>query len=200
MIGVVDYGVGNLKSIVNGMLFSQIDEVMLVSDPSGFSYCDKIVLPGVGAFREAMKRLKATGFDQAIKEQVAGGKPLLGICLGMQLLASRSFEGGETEGLGLIPGEVRRIDWQGVNVPHMGWNAVRHPAGGLFEGISDGSDFYFVHSYHFVPDAAESVSSTTDYGENFVSGVQAGNVHGCQFHPEKSQRDGLTLLRNFMEL
>jgi len=200
MIGIVDYGVGNLKSILNGMLFDKADDVCLISDPTDLGGCDKILLPGVGAFREAMSRLVDMGFDVVLKEQVAKGVPLLGICLGMQLLASKSYEGGETPGLDLISGEVTRIDWEGVNVPHMGWNSVEHDGTGLFVGVKNGSDFYFVHSYHFVPDSNAAIVSTTDYGERFVSSVWFENVYGVQFHPEKSQRDGLRILRNFIEL
>ena len=200
MIGIVDYGVGNLKSLLNGMRFHEVAEVGLVSDPSGLDRCDKILLPGVGAFGEAMSRLAEKGFDEALKEQVAKGKSLLGICLGMQLLASKSYEGGETEGLGLIGGEVVRIDWGDVNVPHMGWNSVVHNNDDLFADVEKGADFYFVHSYHFVPDSDSAVISTTDYKETFVSSVRQNNVYGVQFHPEKSQRDGLKVLRNFMEL
>jgi glutamine amidotransferase len=200
MIGIVDYGVGNLKSLLNGMLFHEVAEVGLVSDPAELDRCDKILLPGVGAFGEAMSRLVERGFDEALKEQVSKGKYLLGICLGMQLLASKSYEGGETAGLDLIGGEVVRIDWEGVNVPHMGWNSVAHNGDDLFAGVEKGADFYFVHSYHFVPDDELSVISTTDYKETFVSSVRHDNVYGLQFHPEKSQRDGLKVLRNFMEL
>lgn len=200
MIGIVDYGVGNLKSILNGMLFDKADDVCLISDPTDLGGCDKILLPGVGAFREAMSRLVDMGFDVVLKEQVAKGVPLLGICLGMQLLASKSYEGGETPGLDLISGEVTRIDWEGVNVPHMGWNSVEHDGTDLFVGVKNGSDFYFVHSYHFVPDSNAAIVSTTDYGERFVSSVWFENVYGVQFHPEKSQRDGLRILRNFIEL
>ena len=200
MIGIVDYGVGNLKSIVNGMLYSNIDVVQLVSKPSDLSKYDKIVLPGVGAFREAMKRLTSSGFDMVIKEQVDNNVPLLGICLGMQLLASKSYEGGETSGLDLIKGTVNKIDWDGAKVPHMGWNSVRHSDSDLYTGVPDLSDFYFVHSYHFVPDSSDVVISTTDYGERFVSSIHSGNIYGVQFHPEKSQADGLRVLRNFMEL
>jgi len=172
----------------------------MVSNPSDLGECDKILLPGVGAFMEAMSRLVDRGFDVVLKTQVANGIPLLGICLGMQLLASKSYEGGETQGLGLIRGSVTRIDWDGVNVPHMGWNSVEHAGNGLFAGVKKGADFYFVHSYHFVPDSDAAILSTTDYGERLVSSVRFENVYGVQFHPEKSQRDGLMVLRNFMEL
>jgi len=200
MIGIVDYGVGNLKSLLNGMQFDRVDDVRLISTPQELNDCNKILLPGVGAFKEAMSRLSDRGFVDVLKERVEQGVPLLGICLGMQFLATKSFEGGETAGLGLIKGEVIRIDWDGVNVPHMGWNSVAHNDDSLFDGVEKGSDFYFVHSYHFVPEDKSLIMSTTDYGTKFVSGVKKGNVYGVQFHPEKSQRDGLKVLRNFMGL
>ena len=200
MIGIVDYDIGNLKSILNGLLYNEIEEARLISNPSELSQCDKIILPGVGAFREAMSRLTSSGFDQVIKEQVKKRVPLLGICLGMQLLASKSYEGGEEGGLDLIKGVVNKIEWDNAKVPHMGWNSIQHSNSPLYSGIENGADFYFVHSYHFIPEDKKVVMSTTDYGERFVSSIQSGNIYGVQFHPEKSQSDGLKVLRNFMEL
>ena len=201
MIGIVDYGIGNIKSIFNSFQFNNDGnkyKISLVSSKQEIAGCEKIILPGVGAFGESMNRLHERDLVGVIKDCVSNNVPLLGVCLGMQLLASKSFEGGEIDGLGLIDGKVIKIDWSGVNIPHMGWNSVVHDNNKLFNGIENNSDFYFVHSYHFVPSNKDEILSTTDYGERFVSGIRKGNIYGVQFHPEKSQRDGLRLLRNFM--
>jgi len=201
MIGIVDYGIGNIKSIFNSLQFNNDGnkyKISLVSSKQEIAGCEKIILPGVGAFGESMNRLHERDLVGVIKDCVSNNVPLLGVCLGMQLLASKSFEGGEIDGLGLIDGKVIKIDWSGVNIPHMGWNSVVHDNNKLFNGIENNSDFYFVHSYHFVPSNKDEILSTTDYGERFVSGIRKGNIYGVQFHPEKSQRDGLRLLRNFM--
>ena len=196
-IVIVDYGMGNLKSIQRG-LEKVGANVTLSLDPDVLSKASHLVLPGVGAFGESMNWLHERDLVGVIKDCVSNNVPLLGVCLGMQLLASKSFEGGEIDGLGLIDGKVIKIDWSGVNIPHMGWNSVVHDNNKLFNGIENNSDFYFVHSYHFVPSNKDEILSTTDYGERFVSGIRKGNIYGVQFHPEKSQRDGLRLLRNFM--
>ena len=147
-----------------------------------------------------MNRLRHLELIDAIKEQAHNNVPLLGVCLGMQLLASKSYEDGEIEGLNLIQGEVVKIDWNGVNVPHMGWNSVMFNENELFVGIENSSDFYFVHSYHFVTNDKDTILSTTDYSKKFVSGVKKDNIYGLQFHPEKSQLYGLRILRNFMKM
>jgi glutamine amidotransferase len=157
----------------------------------------------VGSFADGMAHLEERGWTAALRAEVGAGKPLLGICLGMQLLASHGTEGGDTPGLDLVPGAVRRLEALGcaLRVPHVGWNAIT-PAGsggGLFAAISPGTDFYFVHSYAFVPESAEHVLARTDYGVPVVAAVARGNVFGTQFHPEKSSRAGLRLLRNFLE-
>jgi glutamine amidotransferase len=198
MIGVVDYGVGNLRSVLNALESIEAD-AELVQTPAQAREKDKIVLPGVGAFGAAMERLDEQGFAEALPELVAEGRPLLGICLGMQLLADRSTEHGDHAGLGLIPGQVVRIDTDpSLRVPHVGWNecTVLRPAP-LLEGLDDGATFYFVHSYVFETEDPEAVTATTDYGRPLTACVGGDGVHGAQFHPEKSQRDGLTLLRNF---
>jgi len=202
MIGIVDYGIGNLTSVMNALNFLDYgeQEVCLVARPEVLNACDRIILPGVGAFADAMKKINQLGFDEAIREQAQTGKPLLGICLGMQLLGSSSDEGGATAGLGLIPGHVEKISWDGVKVPHMGWNSVEYQSDdSLFTSIPNHSDFYFVHSYHFVAGDEYSVG-TTSYGEKFTSIIRNANVCGVQFHPEKSQKYGLALLKNFIEL
>jgi glutamine amidotransferase len=155
------------------------------------------VLPGVGAFRDAAANLESSGLRDVLLERVAGGVPLLGICLGMQLFASVGLEDGEWEGLGLVPGRCERLPG-GVKVPHIGWNTVAYPRPSrLFDGIEDGSAFYFVHSYHVAPDDRASIIGITEHGIPFAAAVESGNLYGVQFHPEKSSDRGLALLRNF---
>lgn len=196
-IGIVDIGIGNLGSLQNALHSQGWDSVM-VSDPGGFEDLTHLILPGVGAFSAAVKRLKDRGLFDRIKEFAAQGRPIMGICLGMQLLAEQGTEGGENPGLGLIPGRVVPIRSQGLRLPHVGWNnahqAQRHP---LLEGIRNEVDFYFVHSYSFVAENSENVLAQTEYGELFPSIVGKGNVVGAQFHPEKSQANGLRLMDNF---
>lgn len=199
MIAIVDYGVGNLKNVYNAL--SRLDmESMITGDPAEIDAADAIILPGVGAFKDAMDHLVDTGLDQVIKKNVAKGKPLLGICLGMQLLFEKSYEDGEWEGLGLLPGEVVRFK-PGLKVPHMGWNQLHirkdHP---LVKGIHDGEYVYFVHSYHLDPKYSEDIVLYTDYGVDVPAVVCRDNVMGMQFHPEKSSATGIKLLKNFKEL
>ncbi len=198
-IVLVDYGMGNLRSVEKAL-----EAVGLPShrtdDPELLSKADVIVLPGVGAFKDAVKNLKLLGLWDVILEHISRGKPYLGICLGMQLLFERSYEFGEERGLGVFGGEVRLLP-PGVKVPHIGWNQVwKKKSSRLFEGIKDGEYFYFVHSYHVVPKDEGIVATTTDYGIDFVSSVEADNVFAVQFHPEKSQKVGLRLLHNFKEV
>jgi imidazole glycerol-phosphate synthase subunit HisH len=201
VIAVIDYGMGNLRSVLNALEFLGA-EGRLCASPDGLDDADKVILPGVGAFRDGVAALRERGMDEAIREQVAGGKPLLGICLGMQLLASKSYEFGEHEGLGLIAGDVERLGVNGdLRVPHVGWNILRPRAeSALFQNFPEDPTFYFVHSYHFVPSEPEVVSATTEYGKAVTACVEQGSVYGVQFHPEKSQRDGLKLLENFLSL
>ena len=198
MIAIVDYGAGNLFSVQNALAYLNIT-CCTTDDPSVLEICDGVILPGVGAFPEAMHRLHASGLVSIICEQ-AQKKPLLGICLGMQMLFERSYEFEETQGLGLIPGQVRLINSGGLKIPHMGWNdlTVLHPCA-LTEHSKNGEYVYFVHSYCVhTPD--ENVSCYTEYGERIPALVHRGFVYGAQFHPEKSGEVGLAMLKNFARL
>lgn len=202
-VAVIDSGLCNLDSVRRAVELCGGDPV-LVAEGDHFPAVDRIILPGVGAFAEAMRRLGERRLDRLLADHVREREiPFLGICLGMQLLASDGTENGNTRGLGWIDGEVRRLiprDEQ-TRVPHMGWNEVHHDGSPvLFEGIPSGTDFYFVHSYHLVCEQAGDVASTTPYCGGFASSVQRGLVFGVQFHPEKSQRHGLQLLRNFVAI
>ncbi len=200
MIAVVDYGVGNLFSLKSS--FDAIGvRAAVTSDPSVIVSADAVVLPGVGAFGDAAEKLRASGLGDAVKKEASLGKPLLGICLGMQLLFDRSFEYGEHDGLGLIPGEIRPIAHvipAGYKIPHIGWNSLRfrQPDCPLFEFIKDGDFVYFVHSY-YATECDEYVAADAEYGVPLTAAVAKGNVFGCQFHPEKSGETGLNILRAF---
>lgn len=196
MIAIVDYGVGNLRSVERACL--QVGaEARVVANPQELSAVQGIILPGVGAFGDGMARLRAAGWVPALAEWVAAGRPLLGICLGMQLLFAESEEMGQHTGLGFLPGRVRRFGG-GVKVPHVGWNQVwplrAHP---LLAGVPSGAYAYFVHSYYVEPADPADILATTDYGEPFASVVARGCILGLQFHPEKSQEVGLRMLANF---
>lgn len=201
-VAVVDYGVSNLDSVARAL--EECGAAPYVTgDPAELAHASLMVLPGVGAFADGMRNLRERGLDQALRRQVLdNGVPLLGVCLGMHLLADRGMEGGETQGLGLVPGTVLKLepDEPGTRVPHVGWNEV-HPArpSPLLEGIEDGRDFYFVHSYHLACDDPADVLATTPYCGGIASAVQRGVVAGVQFHPEKSQKAGFALLRNFVK-
>lgn len=198
MIAIVDYGAGNLFSVQNALAYLNIT-CCTTDDPAVLEICDGVILPGVGAFPEAMRRLYASGLGSIICEQ-AQKKPLLGICLGMQMLFERSYEFEETQGLGLIPGQVRLINSGGLKIPHMGWNdfTILHPCA-LTEHSKNGEYVYFVHSYCVhTPD--ENVSCYTEYGERIPALVHRGFVYGAQFHPEKSGEVGLAMLKNFARL
>ena len=199
MIAIVDYGVGNLFSLRSS--FAAIGEDGLVTaSPDALRAADKIVLPGVGAFGDAAEKLRQSGLDAVVREEAAAGKPLLGICLGMQLLFERSFEHGEHVGLGLLKGSVRRIAERippELKIPHIGWNALRFVKDSpLFSSIRQGDHVYFVHSYA-AEDCGDSLLAVTEYGAELTAAVGKDNVYGCQFHPEKSADVGLTILRNF---
>ena len=203
MIAIVDYGVGNLFSLRSSFAAIGADAVV-TSDADALRRADKILLPGVGAFGDAADKLRATGLDAAVIEQARAGKPLMGICLGMQLLFDKGFEYGEHAGLGLIPGAVRPIADvipAGLKIPHIGWNALHFPGekSPLFRYIREGDCVYFVHSF-YAADCDESVIATAEYGAPLTAAVQRGNVCGCQFHPEKSGPVGLNILRAFCEL
>lgn len=203
MIAIVDYGVGNLFSLKSS--FERVGaDAGVTSDISKLKAADKIVLPGVGAFGDAAEKLKCGGLADAVRSEAAGGKPLLGICLGMQLLLERSYEYGVHAGLGLIPGEIRPIADvipDGYKIPHIGWNALsfKGKKSPLFKYINDGDYVYFVHSFYGA-DCDASVIATTEYGAPLTAAVARGNVYGCQFHPEKSGNVGLNILRAFCEI
>ena len=201
-VAVVSYGVNNIGS-VRRALTDLGANVVIAEDPAALCHAERIVLPGVGAFGEAMARLRAAGWIEAIRREVEDHrKPLLGICLGMQMLAEASEENGIHEGLGLIPGVVRRLDSLGcgLRIPHVGWNEVRfrEPAE-LFQHIPQGTDFYFVHSYALQPAEADTVCASTPYDTWLAAAVQRGHIFGTQFHPEKSSRGGRQLLANFLQ-
>ena len=203
MIAIIDYGVGNLFSLKCS--FESIGaDICVTSDPSVIAEADRIILPGVGAFEDAAKKLRESGLDMVIKEQCATGKPLLGICLGMQLLFERSFEYGEHEGLGLINGSIRPISDvidKDLKIPHIGWNALHFgdKKDDLFKYLEEGDFVYFVHSYYGA-DCEDSVIATTEYSAELTAAVRNKNVCGVQFHPEKSERVGLAILRAFCEI
>jgi len=194
---VIDYGMGNLRSVAKALEFVGFGEVSVSCRVEEVESADILVFPGQGAFKRAMENLRRLGLIKPILSHVERGKPFLGICLGLQLLFEKSYEHGETSGLGLLEGEVVLLP-PGVKLPHIGWNQVWiEKDEGLFSGIENGSFFYFVHSYHVVPRRRNVIASTTDYGIQFVSAVQQENLWAVQFHPEKSQRKGLRLLENF---
>ena len=203
MIAVVDYGVGNLFSL-RGSLGAVGAETLVTGEAEALRRAEKIVLPGVGAFGDAAAKLRALGLDSVLREEAAKGKPLLGICLGMQLLFERSFEYGEHAGLGLIPGCVRALSGHipaDFPIPQIGWNALHLKNGGgpLLRDVREGDYVYFVHSY-YAADCEESVIADTDYGASVTAAVQRGNVYGCQFHPEKSGAVGMKILKAFCEV
>jgi glutamine amidotransferase len=197
VIAIVDYGMGNLRSAEKGFEHAGVTDVAVTSDPAVIGAADGIVLPGVGAFRDAAATLRDSGIADLLRERTAEGVPFLGICLGMQLLADVGFEDGEWQGLGMVPGTCERLP-EGVKVPHIGWNTVSYPRESpLFEGIPEGSAFYFVHSFRLKPSDPDAVIGVTEYGTSFAAAVQAGDVFAVQFHPEKSSDIGLRLLGNF---
>lgn len=195
MIAIVDYGMGNLRSVQKAFEYLGYDAA-ITDQGKALENASHIVLPGVGAFRDAIAALKAKDLDGMIKKEVAEGKPFLGICLGMQMLFDRSSEDGEYEGLGLIGGEVVRFDTD-LKIPHIGWNTLYYnKRTALFDGIDD-NYFYFVHSYHAAKVANEDIETTCVYGYEFVASVNRDNIWGVQFHPEKSGDTGLKVLKNF---
>lgn len=206
MIAIVDYGMGNLRSVQKG--FEKIGaEAVVTSDPRVVLEADKVVLPGVGAFRDCMRNLEEGGFVDPLLKVIASGRPFLGICVGMQLLFTDSVEFGLYSGLNVIPGHVLRfpdqmsVAGERLPVPQMGWNQLsfkKNPD--VFESIPDGSNVYFVHSYYVKPDDDAVIASTTDYGIEFCSSIWKDNIVATQFHPEKSQEIGLRILKNFAEL
>ncbi|MEW6358856.1 MAG: imidazole glycerol phosphate synthase subunit HisH [Planctomycetota bacterium] len=200
MIAIIDYGTGNLRSVQKAFESLGADAA-LATDAASLRKAEKIVLPGVSAFKDAMDGLAGLGLVEPLKEEIARGKPFLGICIGLQILFTKSHEDGEHEGLNVIEGEVVRFSAPGVKVPHMGWNKLeRRVNAPLLAGIPDGAHMYFAHSYHGVPADPGVLATQTEHGERFASSVWKDNVFATQFHPEKSQRYGLQLLKNFVEV
>ena len=199
MVGIIDYGVGNLFSLRSSFAAIGV-EAFVSGDASELAKADRLILPGVGAFGDAAEKLRQSGLDAFVREQAASGKPLMGICLGMQLLFEKSFEYGEHQGLGLLKGQV--VGMAGklpaeLKIPHMGWNALSltKPA----KLLKDGSYVYFVHSF-YAENCEDSVAAVTDYGIPITAAVEQGNIFGCQFHPEKSGNVGLEILKKFCEV
>lgn len=200
MIGIVDYGMGNLASVANALEYIGFDSEIF-DEAEKIDDCERLVLPGVGSFNAAMEALVEKGWDQAIVNYASSGRPVLGICLGMQLLFESGDEHGPTAGLGLIPGEVKLLEPESPNkVPHVGWNSlISVQDHSLLKRYKPGVDLYFVHSYQVMPKSEDDVIAKCDFGGEFVSAVAKGNVAGMQFHPEKSQPYGLKILENFVD-
>lgn len=206
MIAIIDYGAGNLRSVRNTLMYLGVTEIVTATMPDQLGGADKVVLPGVGAFGAGMAALRRAGFEQPLKDYVAAGGPLIGICLGMQYLFQTSDEMGTHQGLGLLPGRVTRfpeapLSAQGLKIPHMGWNQLHiqqpHP---LLNDVPSGGYAYFVHSYYVEAGDPRDVLATTDYGIHFATIVGRDNVFGIQPHPEKSQVVGQQILKNFLEI
>lgn len=201
-LAIINYGMGNLGSVRRSFEELNVDAI-IASDPAQLQESDRIVLPGVGSFAEGMSNLLERGWVEPLTDAVhQQHKPLLGICLGMQMLADTGTEGGHIKGLGFIPGKVQKLDDLGCNlrIPHVGWNEVQQVAeDALFDGIRDASDFYFVHSYAFVPTDTKHLIATAPYGVPVTAVVKNANIYGCQFHPEKSSKAGRRLLQNFLK-
>jgi glutamine amidotransferase len=199
MITIIDYGAGNLRSVVNAI--SRLGyEARVTTSPAEVLKARAVILPGVGAAADTMANLRQQGLDEPIRQFVAGGKPFLGVCIGMQVLLSDTEEGGNHQCLGIIPGRVRKFA-PGLKVPHMGWNQLKqkkaHP---IFEGIADGANFYFVHSYYVEPEDKGLVAGETEYGVAFCSVIAKDNLIATQFHPEKSGEVGLKIYDNFIRM
>jgi len=208
MIAVIDYGMGNLRSVQKALEFIGA-KVIVTHDPDLILNADSVVLPGVGAFKDCMVNLNKLKLIDPIRKFIDGGKPFLGICLGLQVLFEESEEYGPVAGLGILPGKVVKfIDGSSdekngslIKIPHMGWNKIKVKKDSpLFEGVGDGSYFYFVHSYYVVPEDQNMIATVTNYGVEFVSGIQHKNIYAFQFHPEKSQTLGLSILERFSNL
>lgn len=206
MLTIIDYGIGNLRSIEKA--FEQVGaSVQRTDDPKALADASRLVLPGVGAFGACISEIRRRDLEEPILDAVAAGTPLLGVCVGMQLLFEEGHEKGVHEGLGLLPGQVRHFHdaldepLNGLTIPHMGWNTIEPTRShALLDGMGEAAYVYFVHSYHAVPDQEEDVLATTNYGHTFPSVVQRDHVYGVQFHPEKSQEAGLRLLENFARM
>ena len=201
MIAIIDYDAGNLKSVEKALLYLGQD-VLVTRDREKILSADKVILPGVGNFGDAMEKLKGYGLEEVIRETARQGKPFLGTCLGLQLLFERSAEAPGVEGLGILKGEILRIpDREDLKVPHIGWNSLKlQNQGRLFAGLEEEPYVYFVHSYYLKAADPQIVKAVTEYGVRIDASVESGNVFACQFHPEKSSRTGLKILKNFAEL
>ena len=199
MIILIDYGVGNLYSVAKAVA-SVGGDVKISSSDDDLKRANKIILPGVGAFGDCMKNLEATGLIPTIKREVSAGKPLLGICVGLQILFAGSEESPNVDGLKIFSGQVKRIQAGDLKIPHMGWNSIKFGGSKLFAGLSGTPYFYFVHSYHAVPDDKKIIAATTTYGEEVTAALEFENIFATQFHPEKSGDVGLQVLKNFVEL
>lgn len=205
MIAIVDYGVGNIFSLCSSFKYIGAD-IELTSDVSTIKKADKVIFPGVGAFRDAQNKLRATGLDKVVIDEAKSGKPFLGICLGMQMMLTKSYEFGEYQGLNIIPGQVVSMEGvvpQSYKIPHIGWNKLifpkEKPKSPIFRYVNEGEHVYFVHSY-YCTDCAPDTIATTEYGAELTAAIARDNVFGVQFHPEKSGEVGLNILRAFNEL
>ena len=201
MIAIIDYDAGNMKSVEKALDFLGADKV-ITGDPETILSAEKVILPGVGSFGSAMEKLNERGLDRTVKEVALRGTPLLGICLGLQMLFDSSEEAPGVPGLSILPGKIIKFPSDmGLKVPHMGWNSLSFPKKGrLFRGINEGAFVYFVHSYYLKAENEEDIAAISEYGVKFHASVERGNIFGCQFHPEKSSDTGLAILRNFLEL
>lgn len=199
MTAIIDYDAGNIKSVEKALL-KLGEEAIITRDRETILHADRVILPGVGAFGDAMNKLRSYGLEEVIQEVVHKGIPFLGICLGLQLMFERSDESDGVKGLGLLPGEVLRIpDAEGIKVPHIGWNSLKFPnKGRLFQGIQEGAYVYFVHSYYLKAKEEDIVTASAEYGTLIHASVEKDNIFACQFHPEKSSEVGLSILKNFI--
>lgn len=199
MLALIDYGVGNLHSVAKA--FERVGgDVKLTCAAADIELADKIILPGVGAFGDCMKNLEATGLIPTIKAQIAAGKPILGICVGLQILFEGSEESPNVAGLKIFSGRVKRICSGELKIPHMGWNSIKFGGSKLFKGLSGEPYYYFVHSYHAAPDDKSIIAATTIYGETVTAAIERDNIFATQFHPEKSGDVGLHVLKNFLDV
>ncbi|MDE6201961.1 MAG: imidazole glycerol phosphate synthase subunit HisH [Lachnospiraceae bacterium] len=199
MTAIIDYDAGNIKSVEKALL-KLGEEAVITRDREVILHADRVILPGVGSFGDAMAKIRAYGLEEVIREVVQKGIPFLGICLGLQLLFEKSEECGNVKGLGILPGEILRIpDKPGIKIPHIGWNSLTFPSHGrLFVGIPEESYVYFVHSYYLKAGDAKIVTAVSEYGTLIHASVEKDNVFACQFHPEKSSKVGLKILKNFV--
>lgn len=201
MVAIIDYDAGNIKSVEKAMQ-ALGENVRITREPEKILSADHVILPGVGAFGDAMDKIRQYGLDEVIREVVDRGTPFLGICLGLQLLFESSEESEGVSGLGILQGKIVRLpEEQGLKIPHIGWNSLKFPSSGrLFAGLPEESYVYFVHSYYLQAEDAQIVTATTEYGAHIHASVEKGNVFACQFHPEKSSDAGMRILKNFLNI